>query len=300
MSHLHLQPSQLFTIGLDTATIDCPDNSPTGDKKRGKLVGIKPVNEGESNILKNSPSVSSFNRLIYQKLKESLGDSTDERDRPFILTVGGDHSTAMGSILALNEVYDGRLGIIWVDAHADINTPHSSITKNVHGCPVSLLMDLENARAQDPAFEWTRNKMAVKPIQLVYIGLRALDQKERDILVKWGISFFTMFEVEKFGIDKTIEMALHAIDPRGELPLHFSFDVDSVDPSFIAATGTPEPGGLTFREARYLAHKLNGTGRLVSMDLVELNPGIGTEEQVNRSFRYATEVVNAALGHYFV
>jgi arginase len=129
----------------------------------------------------------------------------------------------MGTISGSASVYP-NLGVIWVDAHADINTIESTTTGNLHGCPVSFLMGLNSNRAP---FEWL--EPCLKPDRIVYIGLRDVDEAEKVILKKFAIKVFSMHEVDRYGIGKVMEMALEYLG--GECPLHMSFDVDALDPS---------------------------------------------------------------------
>jgi arginase len=124
--------------------------------------------------------------------------------------------------------------VIWIDAHADINTPETTESGNIHGMPVSFLLGIAG---DIPEFSWV--KPVLKPNRLVYIGLRDLDSGEKRILKQHGIKAFSMHEVDKWGIGKVVEMALDAVNPNRDLPIHLSFDVDALDPSVAPSTGTP-------------------------------------------------------------
>lgn len=186
----------------------------------------------------------------------------------FALTVGGDHSIAAGSINALHHAYPD-LGVIWIDAHADANTPKTSPSRHYHGMPAAHLLGwFEKAL---PGFEWF-TPGCLSESRLAYIGLRDVDEGEAALLRESNVHVYTMREVDKHGISKVIEMALSAIDPNNRRPLHLSLDVDGVDPHFAPGTGTCARGGLTYREIHYVCEELALTNRLVSMDLVEVNP----------------------------
>jgi len=163
---------------------------------------------------------------------------------------------------------------VWVDAHADINTDATSPSGNVHGMPVAFLMGLMNA-AEVKGFEWLSSIPKLKPNRIVYIGLRDVDPGEKEILHQFGIKAYSMHEIDKYGIGKIVGEALNNIDPYGNNPIHLSFDVDALDPSIAPSTGTPVIGGLTFREGGLICELLAETGRLISMDLTEVNPSLG-------------------------
>ena len=192
----------------------------------------------------------------------------------FVLCVGGDHSAAAGSVAAALKVRPD-VGVVWVDAHADLNSPHSSPSGNMHGMPVSLLL----GRCGPPAafgraWNWLLGPGSprLSPRALVYVGLRDLDAGEVIAIRELGVLAFTMADVDRLGIAKVAKAVEKHLKGR---PIHLSFDVDAVDPSVITATGTPSPGGLSYREAHYLCEELAATRRLCSMDLVEVNPELG-------------------------
>ncbi|PBK78763.1 arginase [Armillaria solidipes] len=206
------------------------------------------------------------------------------------LTLGGDHSLAMGTI-------SGTLGthpnacVIWIDAHTDINTPETTDSGNIHGMPVSFLLGLG---AKVPEFGWI--KPLLKAERLVYIGLRDIDSGEKRILRENKIKAFSMHEVDKYGIGKVVEMALDHVNPKRDLPIHLSFDIDALDPSVAPSTGTPVRGGLTFREGHYICEAISETGLLVAFDLVEVNPHLEDESSVNKTVTVGCSLVRAALG----
>ncbi|EDQ89232.1 uncharacterized protein MONBRDRAFT_37086, partial [Monosiga brevicollis MX1] len=211
--------------------------------------------------------VGEANRQIAEVCEEHA------REGRFVLTLGGDHSIGVGTI-AGQLLVRPETGVIWVDAHADINTPALSGSGNMHGMPLAFLSRLV-APEEVPGFDWLKRVPALDPsTQLVYIGLRDVDKPERDIIRQHNIKAFTMSHVDKFGIGKVMEMAL---DHLGERPLHLSYDIDACDPAIAPSTGTAVRGGLTYREAHYVAEAANETHRLASMDLVEVNPTFNGE-----------------------
>lgn len=199
-----------------------------------------------------------------------------------MLTIGGDHSIASGSISALQAHYPS-LGVIWVDAHADANTPRSSPSGHYHGMPAAHLLGwFEKAGEMGegvpmhtslPGFEWFKPGCLAES-RLAYIGLRDVDREEGKMLRRSGVRVFTMRDVDKHGIARVVEMAIEAVGPSMDNPLHLSLDIDSVDPHFAPGTGTAARGGLSYREIHYICEEAALTRRLVSMDLVEVNPGL--------------------------
>lgn len=153
--------------------------------------------------------------------------------------------------------------VIWVDAHADINTPLTTDSGNLHGCPISFLLGLKGCDI--PPFNiWLEPCLA--PQDLVYIGLRDIDNGEKRILKDLGIKVFSMHDVDKHGIGRVMEMALGYVGATR--PIHLSFDVDALDPTVAPSTGTPVRGGLSFREGHYICEAIAETGNLVSLDIV--------------------------------
>ncbi|KAG8907185.1 Arginase, catabolizes arginine to ornithine and urea [Tulasnella sp. 403] len=196
------------------------------------------------------------------------------------VTLGGDHSLALGTVGGTFAAYPDAC-LIWVDAHADINTIASTQSGNLHGMPVSFLMGLNSqqdlstmqspaAVAQNPEegapFAWIVPRL--DPSRLVYIGLRDVDAGEKKIIKENKIKAFSMHEVDKYGIGKVMEMALDHVNPNRDRPIHLSFDVDALDPSVAPSTGTPVRGGLTFREGHYICEAVFETGLLVALDIM--------------------------------
>ncbi|OQV15163.1 Arginase-1 [Hypsibius exemplaris] len=224
--------------------------------------------------------------------------------------LGGDHAAAIGSIFghasaqrqlhpptgSSSSELHAPLAVLWIDAHGDINTPLTTATGNLHGCPVSFLLhEMTGYIPHDlPGFDWI--KPCLTADRIAYIGLRALDQDEMYLMEKLKIKYFPMQLVDQLGIQECLKQALAAIDPKGVLPLHLSFDIDALDPSDAASTGTPVMGGLTLREGLQIAEFVHKTGRLSAMDLVEVNPELGTPHQRAKTTEAACAIISGALG----
>ena len=178
----------------------------------------------------------------------------------FPIVLGGDHSLSMGSVAGAAR--GRRVGVGWVAAHADFNTPETSPSGNVHGMPLAVLSGLGHPRL-------TEVFRAVDPKDVVLVGVRSLDPGEKRLLKEAGVRVYTMHEVDRLGVARIAEEVLKHLQG---LPLHVSLDADVLDPTLAPGVGTPVPGGLTYREAHLLMEILAESGRVQSLDLVEVNP----------------------------
>lgn len=192
---------------------------------------------------------------IYQRLSELPEDQ-------FALTLGGDHSIGMGTVAGAAR--GKRTGLIWVDAHADFNTPESSPSGNIHGMPVAHLTGLGEPSLSGIAGGWK-----VRPEDIAMIGLRSVDAGERVLLREAGVAAYTMKDIDLKGLPYIYAEVMERMQPTERL--HVSFDADAFDPSVCGGLGTPVPGGLTYREGRLLMELLHESGRVTSLDLVEVN-----------------------------
>jgi arginase len=207
------------------------------------------------------------------------------------LALGGDHSMAAGTVSGVAEFYrrqNQRIGLIWIDAHTDINTPDSSPSGNVHGMPLAALMglwpgDLANIYDFSPK---------VKPENCVLVGVRDIDAVEKENVRKAGIGVFTMRDIDERGMRTVMEEALR-LAGRGTAGYHISLDMDWVDPEDAPGVGTPVRGGATYREAHLAMEIIADHGRMVSMEIVEVNPVI---DEHNRTADLAVELALSAFG----
>ncbi|CAG8461085.1 7804_t:CDS:2, partial [Acaulospora morrowiae] len=248
-----------------------------------RLTDLRPADDPSIGKLKRPRYVSRVTQTVAKTVESHL------RKRQLALTLGGDHSLALGTVTGTLAVHPNAC-LIWIDAHADINTPETTDSGNFHGCPVSFLLDIAG---KIPGFEWVRPSLT--PDRLVYIGLRDVDPPEKKILKQYGIKAFSMHEVDKYGIGRVVEMALDAVNPNRDRPIHLSFDVDALDPSVAPSTGTPVRGGLTFREGHYICEAIHETGLLVSVDLMEVNPWLEDEASVFETITVGCSLVRCCL-----
>lgn len=207
------------------------------------------------------------------------------------LVIGGDHSIAMGTVAGVAAHFHERgqdLGLIWFDAHGDMNLPATSPSGNIHGMPLAHLLgrgdpDLAGIAGFTPT---------VKPEHVVLIGIRDIDQGEREIINESGITTFTMRDIDELGMREVCHRAIEVVT-SGTAGFHVSFDVDGCDPSVIPGSGTLVPGGVNFREAHQLLENCADTELMTSMEVVELNPFL---DQANVSAERTVMLIQSAFG----
>jgi len=207
------------------------------------------------------------------------------REEVFPIILGGDHSIALGSVPGCSR--HTRTGVVWVDAHGDFNTPETSPSGNVHGMPLAALCGYGDRRLVDIAWEGAK----LRPEDVVLIGIRDLDREERRLMRDAGVTVYTMKEVDRLGLTL---IAAAVLERFGTLPrLHVSLDADVLDPEVAPGVGTPVPGGLTFREAHLLMELFADSGRVTSLDLVEVNPIL---DRANRTANTLVGLAASLLG----
>lgn len=229
----------------------------------------------ESAALDDS-SAKYFNVIqeVCARLAEVVESSVREGGLPIVL--GGDHSIAMGTLAGLTKARGEAPGLVWIDAHADINSPQSSSSGNVHGMPLWFALKNGFARAG----------------QTVQIGLRDVDPGEKRMLREMGVRAFSMTDVDKLGMMRVMEEAL-AITGSDGRSIHVSFDMDGIDPSEAPGTGTPVKGGLSYREAHLVMEVLYESGQLGSIEMVEINPIL---DYRNQTATLAVGLICSGLG----
>jgi arginase len=252
---------------------------------------LMPKDDPEYRGMKNARAVCA----VTKKLSSQVYDHASKGR--FVLTLGGDHSIAIGTISGTAKAIRERLGrdmaVIWVDAHADINTPEVSDSGNIHGMPLAFLTGLATEKKQDHPFGWIKEDQRVSVKKLVYIGLRDVDRAEKKLLREHGIKAFSMHDIDRHGIGKVMDMALGWIG--SDTPIHLSFDIDALDPMWAPSTGTAVRGGLTLREGDFIAECVHETGSLVALDLVEVNPSL-EQQGAAETVRAGVSIVRCALG----
>ena len=217
--------------------------------------------------------------------------ATVRRNGVFPLVLGGDHSVAMGTVSGLvrSQASAGeRLGVLWVDAHTDMNTPETSPSGNIHGMPLATLLghgvpELMAIGGEQPA---------LRPEDVVVIGARDVDPGEVEFVRQLGVRVISMSEIDTRGLARCVDEALEQITANTS-GIHLSFDLDGVDPRDAPGVGTPVPGGLGLRESHLICEKVSRTGKLVGMEMVELNPIL---DHANKTGELAVWLIESALG----
>jgi arginase len=202
-----------------------------------------------------------------------------------VIFLGGDHSISIGTIAVMAK--QQNIGVLWIDAHADMNTPQTSPSGNIHGMSVAALLGHGPTKLTAIA----DNAPILTPAQVAMIGTRDVDAEERALLHESKVFVGTMSQIDEQGIS-TIAQAMLAHVAHCER-LHISLDLDSLDPNIAPGVGTPVPGGLTYREAHYLMEMLANTGKVRSMDIVEINPILDNR---NETARIAVELTCSLFG----
>jgi arginase len=226
---------------------------------------------------------------VCETLYTTVTDSLDSGALPVIL--GGDHSLAAGSVAAsadwVTRTFSKRMGLLWVDAHGDMNTPETTTSGNVHGMPLAALL------GQEPAeLAAIGSTPSVLPEHTVLLGIRNLDEREKDRIRASGVHVFTMKDIDRDGIAVIAERAL-ALASAGTGGIHVSFDMDACDPTVAPGVGTPVRGGLDYREAHMVMELVADSQQLVALDLVEVNP---TLDLRNATAEFGAELALSALG----
>jgi arginase len=224
-----------------------------------------------------------------ERLGELVGAELADGKMPLVL--GGDHSIAVGTVAGVSRFFresNRKVGLLWIDAHADMNTPQSSPSGNVHGMPLACCAGIgpsELARM----FGYSPK---VEPANIALLGIRDVDPLEAETVRNAGVRSFTMREIDERGMRAAIDEAI-AIATNGTAGFHLSLDMDFVDPQYAPGVGTPVRGGATYREAHLAMEVICDSGKMISMEVVEVNPVI---DEVNRTADLAVELILSAMG----
>jgi arginase len=251
--------------------------------ERIRTLGIELVDRGDVSVpVRESVDESDAHAKYLPVIRAVCAELADVveavvRGGGFPLVVGGDHSIAMGTLAGIRRGHGAQPGLIWIDAHGDINTPLTSHSGNVHGMPLSFA--LEDA--------------SVSPSRTVLIGLRDVDAGERRVIRERGVRAFTMSDIDQLGIACVIEESLAIAGSGGVRSLHVSFDMDGIDPREAPGVGTPVRGGMTYREAHLAMELIAASGTLGSLEFTEINPILDVQ---NATATLAVELILSALG----
>jgi arginase len=211
--------------------------------------------------------------------------------RGFPLVLGGDHSIAIGTISGIASYCKRKrkkLGLLWIDAHGDINTPATSPSGNIHGMPLASVLGFGPRELTGIGGSFDK----VDAINVALVGIRSLDEGEKKLLAQTGISVYTMTDIDRQGIHRVMKKALAKVT-HGTDYVHVSFDLDAVDPTVASGVGTPVKGGLDYREAHLIMELISEARVMTSLEIVEVNPILDSK---NASAEFAVELVTSAFG----
>ncbi|PJK16036.1 arginase [Chryseomicrobium excrementi] len=248
------------------------DQTATGDETNTKL--------------RNLPEVIETSTKLADKVSEVLSN------KRFPLVLGGDHSIAIGTLAGLAKNYE-NLGVIWYDAHADMNTEETSPSGNIHGMPLAVSMGL----GHDKLVNIHGYAPKVKPENIVIIGARSVDPGERDLIKEKGVKVFTMHEIDKLGMTEVMNQAMWYLRDREVDGVHLSLDLDGLDPLYTPGVGTPVPGGISYRESHLAMEMLASSNLITSAEFVEVNPIL---DEKNKTADVAVALMGSLFGESLV
>ncbi|MFC3551405.1 arginase [Lysobacter cavernae] len=251
---------------------------------RGNLDGPRNPWQKPVDGYRHLPEVVAWNRAVMDAVAAEL------RAGRLPILLGGDHCLGLGSITAVaRHCRDTgkQLRVLWLDAHADFNTSQVTPSGNVHGMPVACLCGM----GPEALTRLGGEAPALRPDEIRQIGIRSVDEGEKRLVQKYGLDVYDMRYIDEIGMKRVMEEALEGVD--GNTHLHVSFDVDFLDPSIAPGVGTTVPGGPNYREAQLVMEMIADSGRMGSLDIVELNPII---DKRNRTARLAVDLVESLFG----
>lgn len=245
-------------------------------------VDARQIKERKDLELKNLDEVLKTNRKLAKNVESIV------KVKRFPLVLGGDHSIAIGTLAGLSTAYT-NLGVIWYDAHADMNTKETSPSGNIHGMPLAVSLGLGEKSLIDIHSEGAK----VKPENIIIIGLRDVDAGEKKMIKKLGIKVYTMHEIDKYGMTTVIQESIDYLKSRGVDGVHLSLDLDGLDPLYAPGVGTPVPGGISYRESHLAMEMLAETEMITSVELVEVNPML---DEKNKTADVAVALMGSLFG----
>lgn len=225
---------------------------------------------------------------------DHLADAVESslRKGRFPLVVGGDHALALGSLAGVHSALGADTAVIWIDAHADLNTEAVSPSGNVHGMPLGASLGF----GADALTQFRSSTTKVQPERVFLLGLRSVDAGEEDIIAENGLHTWRMEDIRSRGMDTVIDELLRHLEQDGIRNIHLSYDIDSLDDRLVPGTGTPVADGMEYEESRKLMRAILKTGKVRSMDFVEFNPVRDQEDQTLESCLVMLDEVAEALG----
>ncbi|MEO4055077.1 arginase [Solibacillus sp. CAU 1738] len=223
------------------------------------------------------------------KLAHKVECAVNDKHIPLVL--GGDHSIAIGTLAGLSK-YE-NLGVIWFDAHADINTPDTTPSGNIHGMPLAVSLGLGHERLTSI----NHNHPKIKKENIIIIGARSIDEGERELIKEQNIKVYTMHEIDRLGMANVVEDAIRYLNIRAVDGVHLSLDLDAIDPLYTPGVGTPVAGGITYRESHLAMEMLQEAKLITSVEFVEVNPIL---DEKNKTADVAVALIGSLFGETLV
>ncbi|QUG43462.1 arginase [Psychrobacillus sp. INOP01] len=247
-------------------------------------IGRREVSQNSK--LRNLEEVVAANTILANRVHDIIGEGN------FPIVLGGDHSIAIGTLAGLADRYD-NLGVIWYDAHADLNTAETSPSGNIHGMPLAVSIglgheELVNIRDFAPK---------IKPENVVIIGARSVDPGERELIKEKGIKVFSMHEIDKLGMSEVMTQTIQYFQDRKVDGVHLSLDLDGLDPLYTPGVGTPVAGGISYRESHLAMEMLYASSLITSAEFVEVNPIL---DEKNKTADVAVGLMGSLFGESLV
>lgn len=286
-------------LGADRRGVDMGPSALriAGLKEKLERLGYKVIDSGDIFIQIqerqkiSNPKLKYLNEIL--RTAKTLATKVQKvlEKEQFPLCIGGDHSMAIGSIAGISNhcrKNNLKLGVIWIDAHADMNTEETTPSGNIHGMPLAASMGIGN----EMLVNFFGFAPKVDPKNVALIGVRSIDKYERLTIQNYSPSVYTMTDIDKLGIHRIISRVLKQFNEKVD-HIHVSFDLDSVDPSVAPGVGTPIPGGLSYRETHLLMEAIADCGCISSLEITEVNPILDNK---NKSAEFATDVAASIMG----
>lgn len=236
--------------------------------------------------LKNLEEVARVNEQLAQVV------SRVKREGRFPLVIGGDHSLGIGSLAGLSSTVE-NLGVIWFDAHTDVNTPETSPSGNIHGMALAASL----GEGHERLIHLYQEGPKVKPENVVIIGTREADPEEKEFIRRMGIQTYTMHEIDRYGMAEVMESAINYLREQRVEDVHLSLDIDVIDPLYAPGVGTYSPGGISYREAHLAMELLQQSQLITSTEIVEVNPIL---DEKNKTADVAVALMGSLLGETLI
>lgn len=244
---------------------------------------------GQAERIHNNPDTNLRNLKAVAEASETLAGKVNDviGSGDFPLIFGGDHSIAIGTLAGVSPHYE-NLGVIWYDAHGDLNTGDTSPSGNIHGMPLAVSLGI----GHEDLTSIGHSSPKIKPENIVIIGARSLDEGERELIKEKGIKVYTMHEIDRLGMTKVMEESIDYLKGRTD-GVHLSLDLDGLDPSDAPGVGTPVLGGISYRESHLAMEMLEESGMITSAEFVEVNPIL---DEKNKTATVAVALMGSLFG----